>query len=68
VALLITDISEERIASEIWVTRIGELGKELALTSNRSTLQRITMRVVFLRSVLRLLVSALFLVRRFLSP
>jgi hypothetical protein len=42
--VLVTDISEKRIASIIRVTRIGELGT-LAVTSN-------------LRSVLRLLVTA----------
>jgi hypothetical protein len=40
VALVRTDFSEERIASIIWVTRIGGLGT-LAVTSNRSTLRRI---------------------------
>jgi hypothetical protein len=35
-----TDFSEERIASIIRVTRIGVLGTTLAVTSNRSTLQR----------------------------
>jgi hypothetical protein len=34
VALVRTDISEERIASIIKVTRIGELGTTLAVTSN----------------------------------
>jgi hypothetical protein len=38
VALVRTDISEERIASIIRVTRIGELGTMFAVTSNRSTL------------------------------
>jgi hypothetical protein len=52
VALVRTNDSEELIASIIRLTRIGELG---------------TMYVVFLRSVLRLLVTALFLARRFLS-
>jgi hypothetical protein len=33
VALVITDVSEERIAFIIRVTRIGELGKTLAVTS-----------------------------------
>jgi hypothetical protein len=42
VALVITDVSEERIASIIRVTRIGELRTMLAVTSNRSTLQRNT--------------------------
>jgi hypothetical protein len=35
VALVITDVSEERIASIIRVTRIGELGTTLAVTCNR---------------------------------
>jgi hypothetical protein len=34
------DVSEERIASFIRVTRIDELGIALAVTSNRSTLRR----------------------------
>jgi hypothetical protein len=42
VALITTDVSEERIASMIMVTRIGELGKRLSVTSNRSRLRRIT--------------------------
>jgi hypothetical protein len=37
VALVRTDVSEERIASMIKVTRIGELGTTLAVTSNRRT-------------------------------
>jgi hypothetical protein len=32
-----TDVPEERIASIIRVTRIGELGTTLAVTSNRSS-------------------------------
>jgi hypothetical protein len=48
VALVITDVSEELSASFIKVTRIGELGTTLAVTSN----------VVFLRSMRRLLVMA----------
>jgi hypothetical protein len=36
VALVRTDVSEERIR----VTRIGELGTTLAITSNRRTLRR----------------------------
>jgi hypothetical protein len=40
VALLRTDVSEERIASIIWVTRIDELGTTLAVTSKRSTMPR----------------------------
>jgi predicted hotdog family 3-hydroxylacyl-ACP dehydratase len=49
-----TDISQEISASVIRVTRMGELGTALAVTSNRRTLRRNT----FLRSVRRLLVTA----------
>jgi hypothetical protein len=38
VALVTTDVSEELRASFIRVTRIGELGTTLAVTSNRCTL------------------------------
>jgi hypothetical protein len=51
VALVGTDVSEVLSVSFIRVTRIGELGTTLAVTSNRRTL-------VFLRSALRLLVRA----------
>jgi hypothetical protein len=37
VALVRTDVSEERITPIIRVTRIGKLGTTLAVTSNRST-------------------------------
>jgi hypothetical protein len=37
VALVRIDVSEERSASFIRVTRIGELGTTLAVTSNRPT-------------------------------
>jgi hypothetical protein len=61
VALVTTMVSEERIASIIKVARIGNLGT-LAVTSNRSTLQRDTMVhnifIVFLCSVRLLLVTA----------
>jgi hypothetical protein len=40
VALVRTDVSEELSASFIRVTRIGELGTVLAVTSNRRTLRR----------------------------
>jgi hypothetical protein len=50
VALERTDVSEELSASYIRVTRVGELGTTLAVTSNRRTLRRNTMR--------RLLVTA----------
>jgi hypothetical protein len=49
VALVRTDVLEEHSASIIKVTKIGELGTTLAVTSNRSTL---------LGSVSRLLVTA----------
>jgi hypothetical protein len=39
-ALARTDVSEELSASIIRVTRIGELGTTLAVTSNRRTLRR----------------------------
>jgi hypothetical protein len=42
VALVSTDVSEEPSASFIRVTRIGELGTTLAVTSNRRTLRRNT--------------------------
>jgi hypothetical protein len=51
VALVRTDVSEEPSASFIRVTRIGKLGTTLAATSNRR-------KLVFLRSVRRLLVAA----------
>jgi hypothetical protein len=38
VILVSTDVSEERIASIIRATRIGELGITLAVTRNRRTL------------------------------
>jgi hypothetical protein len=40
VALVITDVSEERSASLIRVTRIDELGATLPVSSNRRTLRR----------------------------
>jgi hypothetical protein len=42
VALVRTDVSEELSASFIGLTRIGELGTTLAVTSNRHTLRRNT--------------------------
>jgi hypothetical protein len=59
VTLVRTDVSEELSASFIRVTRIGELGTTLAVTSNRRTLRRNTKCYsVFPRSVRRLLVTA----------
>jgi hypothetical protein len=40
VALVRTDVSEELSASFTRVTRIGELGTTLAVSSNRRTLRR----------------------------
>jgi hypothetical protein len=57
VVLVRTDVSEDLSYSIIRVTRMGELG---TLT--------ITLTSVFLRSALRLLVTATFLVHRFFSP
>jgi hypothetical protein len=61
VAVVRTDVSEE--GSTTFITRIGQLGAMLAVTSNRRTLQRNTIvyyytTVVFLNSVHRLLVTA----------
>jgi hypothetical protein len=42
VALVGTNVSEELSASFIRVTRIGELGTTLVVTSNRRTLRRNT--------------------------
>jgi hypothetical protein len=45
VALVRTDVSEDPSASFIRVTRIGELGTMLAVTSNRCTLGISSQRV-----------------------
>jgi hypothetical protein len=57
VALVRPGVSEERTASIIRVRRTGVLG-ELSVTSNRSRMRSIVRITVFLRSVLRLLVTA----------
>jgi hypothetical protein len=46
VALVRTDVSEERSSSFIRVTRIGELGTTLAVNSNRRMLRRNTKSVL----------------------
>jgi hypothetical protein len=51
VALVITDVSEELSCSFIRVTRIGELGTTLAVTSNRRTLQKIGIRLLVTASI-----------------
>jgi hypothetical protein len=48
VALVRTDVSEEFSASFIRVTRVGEIGTTLAVTSNRRPLRRNTMGFVYL--------------------
>jgi demethoxyubiquinone hydroxylase (CLK1/Coq7/Cat5 family) len=45
VALVRSDVAEERSFSIIRVTRIGELGLTLVVTGSRSTLQRNTIKV-----------------------
>jgi hypothetical protein len=45
VALVRTDVSEEHSASFIRVTRIGDLGTTLAVTSNRRMLRRNALNV-----------------------
>jgi hypothetical protein len=52
VAFVGADISEERLASNIRMIRIGELETTLAVTSNRITL------LVFIRSAFRFVVNA----------
>jgi hypothetical protein len=47
VALVRTDVSEELSASFIMVTRIGELGTTLAVSSNRRTLRRVLTRATW---------------------
>jgi hypothetical protein len=56
VALVRTDVLEELSASFIRVTRIGELGTTLAVTSNRRTLWR------------NIMILLTFLAHQFLSP
>jgi hypothetical protein len=60
VTLVRTDVTDELSAAFIRVTRIGELGKTLAVTSNRRKLRRNTwyFYLVLLRSVCLLLVTA----------
>jgi hypothetical protein len=55
VALVRADVLEELSPSFIRVTRIGELGTTLAVTSNRRTLRR---NIKFLRTLRQLLFTA----------
>jgi hypothetical protein len=60
VALVRTEISEERVASIIGATIIGDLGTTLPVTSNRSTLRKsnsININISIFRNVLQLLVT-----------
>jgi hypothetical protein len=68
VALVITDVEEERSASIIRMARFGDVGTTLAVTSNRRPLRRYTviysivvkyiLYIAYLCSVFRLLVTA----------
>jgi hypothetical protein len=58
VALVRTDVSEEHSASFIRVTRIGELGTTLAVTSNRRTNNRRYGGIYVCIIVRRLIVTA----------
>jgi hypothetical protein len=57
IVLVRTSVSEELSASFIIVTRIGELGATLALTSNRRTLRRNTASVVASSPILVTLIT-----------
>jgi hypothetical protein len=67
VALERTDVSEELSASIIRVTRIGELGTTLAVTSNRCTLRRTT-KVTVTASVVASSPILVTLMKEMLSP
>jgi hypothetical protein len=60
VAFVRTNVSEECITSITKVTRIGELGTMLTVTSNRRMLRRntIVFLIIFLHSMLQLLGTA----------
>jgi hypothetical protein len=51
VALVRTDVTEERTASIARVTRIGELGTKSVVTRKRSTLRRNTISSIFSQRV-----------------
>jgi hypothetical protein len=50
VALARSEVSEERIASFIKVTRIGEPGTTLSVTNNRSTLRNVLLVTAYVHS------------------
>jgi hypothetical protein len=59
VALVRTDVSEDRITSIIRVAIIGELGRRLAVNNNRRKLRiNILCDIVFLLSAPQLLITA----------
>jgi ABC-type taurine transport system substrate-binding protein len=57
VALVLTDVSEELVASIARMTRIGDLGRTLAVTSNRSTPIFATLMMETIRSSETLVLS-----------
>jgi hypothetical protein len=65
VALVRTDVSEDLSASFIRVTRICELGKTLAVTSNRRTLRRLhisrRLQLVMLTVLAYIIAAAVFM-------
>jgi hypothetical protein len=63
VALVRTDVSEELRASFIRVSRIGELGKTIAITSNRRTLRRNFFTACVGKKLLKCIVYAPWYVR-----
>jgi hypothetical protein len=46
VALVRADVSEERVASIVRMTRIGELGRRLAVSRNQSTLRSLMIEAI----------------------
>jgi hypothetical protein len=52
VVLVRTDVSEERSASNIRVTKIGELGTKLEVSTNRSALRRNTINTTLHYTIL----------------
>jgi hypothetical protein len=58
--LVRTDVSEERCAFVIRVTRIGELGTTLSLTSNRRTLRRNISSLISISIIITIIISRQF--------
>jgi hypothetical protein len=57
VALVRADVSEEHVSSVIRVTRIGELGITLAVTSNRCTLRRKPHSIIFQKTAFFIVIA-----------